>query len=184
MKSSYVMRARRFAAMVYPFIRNCSTIDEYNSAVARFNLVYHRNVRLAHGQTRIALITSDYVLKIDYGKKQGRFGGCVNECRAYQKAWNDGYAYLFARISPVMVNECVFYIMPRIEKIGAEFNDYSDACEFVTDEEREYLWDNFCDLHYNNFGWKNGHPVIVDYAFYLGDRVGDYPRDSSTSGWF
>lgn len=165
MKSSYVIRARQFAHDIYPFICDCKTVEDYCTAVENFNVAYHRSVRVACGQTRVALITSDYVLKLDYGRKAKRFGGCVSEYRAYQKVFNDGYAYLFAKINPVMVNEKVFYIMPRINGIGYERNGYDDAFDVVTDEEQDYLWDNFRDLHYENYGWKNKRPVIVDYAY-------------------
>ena len=160
----YVIRARQFAALIYPFIRNCVTVDDFECAVEAFNATYHRNVRMAHGQTRIALITSDYVLKIDYGTRQRMWGGCEEECRGYQMAFNDGYGYLFAPISRVMVNEKVYYIMPKITRIGETYNGYDDAYEKVNYEESNYLLNHFHDLHCRNYGWKDGHPVIVDYA--------------------
>lgn len=165
MKSSYIVRARQFAWDIYPFIRECKTVSDYEEAVENFNIINHRKVRVACGQTRVVLITSDYVLKIDYGTRQELYGGCENEHRAYQKVYNDGYAYLFARITPVMVNEKVYYIMPRIERIGAEFNDWNEAYDVVNDDESEYLYENFRDLHYENFGTRKGRPVIVDYAY-------------------
>jgi len=164
MKSSYIVRARHFAEMIYPFIVNCKTPNEYEQAVENFNILYKRNVRVAHGQTRIVLITSDYVLKVDYGAMGKMWGDSACELKAYNKAFNDGFAYLFARINSVMVNEKVYYIMPRIKDIGFEHNGYDDAYEVVTDEESDYLFENFRDLHYENYGWKDSHPVIVDYA--------------------
>lgn len=164
MKKSYVIRARHFAALIHPFIANCVTVEDFEDAVDNFNVMYHRNVRLAHGQTRIALITSDYVLKIDYGTRRSLWGGCEEECRGYQMAFNDGYGYLFAQISRVMVNEKVYYIMPRIKHIDEEYNNYEDAYDKVNNEECDYLFKHFHDLHCRNYGWKDGHPVIVDYA--------------------
>lgn len=166
MKSSYMVRARKFANAIYPYICDCKDVFEYQMAVRAFNADFHRSVRVANGQTRIALITSDYVLKIDYGTKQKFFGGCENEYRGYQKAFRDGFAYLFARISPVMVNEKVYYIMPRIDRIGHRYNGWHDAWDVVEGEESDYLYDNFNDLHFENYGWKDGKPVIVDYAFF------------------
>ena len=165
MITSYEVRARKFANDIYPYINNCKSPFEFETAVSRFNRINHRAVRVAYGQTRVALITSDYVLKIDYGTRSSLFGGCENEYQAYQKAYHDGFAYLFAKISPVMVKERVFYIMPRIERIGIEFNGFDEAWDVVkSDDERDYLYDNFSDLHHENFGWKHGKPVIVDYA--------------------
>jgi hypothetical protein len=164
MKSSYEIRARKFAQMIYPFITGCVTVDDYENAVENFNVMFHRNVRMAHGQTRIVLITSDYVLKIDYGKYGKRWGTCEDERKAYCKAVRDGYAHLFAKTVPYMVNERVFYIMPRINRIGAEYNGWDDAYDYVNGADYDYLYDNFRDLHYENFGWKNRRPVIVDYA--------------------
>ena len=164
MKSSYEVRARKFAQMIYPFITGCTTVSDYRNAVDNFNVVFHRKVRVAWGQTRVVLITSDYVLKIDYGKKGNRWGTCEDERKAYCKAVHDGFAHLFAKTTPYMVNELVFYIMPRIDRIGAEYNGWDDVYEYVDGDDCEYLFDNFRDLHYENFGWKNQHPVVVDYA--------------------
>lgn len=167
MKSSYEVRARHFAHQIYPFIHNCRTPEQYESAVNTFNEEKHRKVYVAYGQTRVALITSDYVLKIDYGRKSAIFGGCEDEYRAYQKVRRDGYSHLFAKISPVMVNEVVMYIMPRVDKIGARYNGWDEAWEAsdISCDETDYLNDNFFDLHYNNYGRLHGKLVIVDYAF-------------------
>ena len=32
------------------------------------------------------------------------------------------------------------------------------------DDERDFVMENFGDMHSANYGWKNGHPVIFDYA--------------------
>lgn len=181
MKSSYVVRARRFANDLYPFVKDCKTVDEYALAVEKYNSVKHRAVKVFSGATRVVFVTSDYALKVDYGKKVDIFGGCENECRAYAKVYRDGFAYLFARISPVMVNERVFYIMPRVERIGAKYNGWDQAWEKVNNEESDYLDANFCDLHYENYGWKNGKPIIVDYAFFVGN--GDNWRRHFSHMW-
>lgn len=165
--TSYEIRARKFAHQIYPYVTNCRKVSDYERAIWRFNVEHHRHVRVAHGQTRIALITSDYVLKIDYGRLQWKFGGCADERRAYQKVWKDGYAHLFAKITPFMVNEIVFYIMPRIKYVGEEYNGWDDVYEThgLTEEESDYLSENFYDLHQENYGHMNGRVVVVDYAF-------------------
>lgn len=165
--TSYEIRARKFARQIYPYVTNCRKVSDYTRAISRFNYEHHRKVRVAYGQTRVALITSDYVLKIDYGKLQHRFGGCADEYRAYQKVRRDGFAHLFAKIAPFMVNEIVFYIMPRVDGVGSEYNDYDDVYETygLTEEESDYLSENFYDLHCENYGHMNGRVVVVDYAF-------------------
>jgi len=170
MKSSYMVRARQFAQEIYPYISDCKSVEDFEWAVEVFNRFNHRAVKVANGLTRVALITSDYVLKIDYGTRQKDFGGCADEYRAYQRVFKDGYADLFARISAVMVNEKVYYIMPKIDRIGEEYNGDIEALDVVDADANDYLWEHFRDLHCNNFGWKNGNPVIVDYAYFIGDN--------------
>ena len=164
MKSSYVVRAREFANQIYPFICDCRTVDQYAEAVDNFNILFHRHVKVFSGATRVVLVTSDYVLKMDYGNRIRIFGGCESEKWAYQKVYNDGYARLFAPINSVMVKDRVFYIMPKVDRIGFDYNGYDDAMDVVSEEDADYLYENFHDLHYENYGWKDGLPVIVDYA--------------------
>lgn len=166
MKSSYEVRARRFLHEIYPFIKDCVTCGDYCLAVDKFNEVFHRAVRVRHGLTRIAIITSDYVIKIDCGNPINimRFGGCESEYYKYRKAVKDGYGYLFAKISPAMCGSKVAYIMPRIPDVGSEHSGYEDIYYWLSQEENDYVYDLCQDLHYENYGWKNGYPVIVDYA--------------------
>lgn len=164
MKSSYVIRAMRFAEQIYPFICDCKTVDQYYDAVNDFNFIYNRKVLIAHGMTRVVLITSDYVLKIDYGTNGRRWGGNAEEIKGYAIAHKHGYAYLFARPTPYMVNECVFCIMPRIRNVDCDKSEGEDVYYHVTEEEENFLYDHFADLHCENYGWKDDRPVIFDYA--------------------
>ena len=166
MKTSYEVRARLFLNQIYPFIKDCVDVGDYCEAVDKFNATFHRAVRIANGLTRVALITSDYVIKIDCGARHNisRFGGCENEYHKYQKIVRDGYGYLFAKISPVMRGDKVVYIMPRIHNVGSEHSNYEDVYYWLNEEENDYVYDICQDLHYNNYGWENGYPVIIDYA--------------------
>ena len=165
MANSYVIRAMKFAEMIYPFICDCRTVVEYCEAVDNFNAVYHRHVVLRHGQTRIALLTSDYVVKLDFGNRGKRWGTCSDEVKGYSRAFKAGFAYLFARPTSYMVNECVFYIMPRIHDVDGERSMDEDVYfHLEDDDERDFVMENFGDMHSANYGWKNGHPVIFDYA--------------------
>lgn len=161
--SNYEERAKKFIAQIYPFIKDCHDDSDFAFAISHFNKIYHRNVRMAYGSTRIAMITSDYVVKIDYdGWGTGRFGSCKDEVRMYRRAVKEGYAYLLAKITPYRKDyNRTFYIMPKISGIEKRFGD---AEEYLDDDEYDWLCSNIYDRHNQNYGWKNGHIVMIDYA--------------------
>ena len=161
--SSYEVRAIRFIQQIFSYISNCESVGGYWDAVQRFNADHNRKVVCDNGMTRVALITSDYVVKIDYSPKNiRRWGGGEQEMKFYQMASREGYAYLFAKIKPYYYRGQVFYIMPRINGIGSK---WGDADEYMTAEECDWCWDHsLCDLHNGNYGWKDGHVVIIDYG--------------------
>ena len=161
MESSYELRAQRFIRDIFPFIKGCDHAYEYRHAVDAFNASRHRKVSVEHGQTRVVLITSDYVVKIDYGTRARYYGGCEDELIMYNRAVEAGYDYLFAKISMYTYCGHDFYIMPRVEGIG-EAED--EAYDLVTPEECDWLYDNVNDLHCHNFGFVNGQVTLVDYA--------------------
>lgn len=164
MKQSYEDRAKRFIHDFYPFISECKTYYEFSQAVAAYNYVRRRHVIMSYGLTRIAFITSDYVVKINYAKSEynfDRFGDCEQEVETYLQAERDGFEYLFAKLSPYYYQEHNFYIMPRVYGIG---RTEEDADYYTTAEESDWLYDHVRDLHSNNYGWKNGHVLIIDYA--------------------
>ena len=163
MRNTYEVRAERFIHQLYDYICDCGNYREIENAISRFNYMNRRNVIFRHGLTRIAFITSDYVIKMDFGSgyNMTQFGGCENECRIYEEAVAEGYEYLFAKPTMVEYEGHNFYIMPRIRNIGRY--DY-DVSEYLTEEENDWVEERVFDLHYRNYGWKDGHPVIFDYA--------------------
>jgi hypothetical protein len=163
MASSYEVRAIRFIKQIFSYLDDCRTMDDYFNAVYRFNFDHSRKVRFAHGMTRIAFITSDYVIKLDYDPKNvKRWGGCEQEVKFYRMACEEGYGYLFAKIKPYYHRGRVFYIMPRVAGIGRSYND-ADA--YMTNEENAWCCDHeLYDLHNENYGWKGKHIVIIDYG--------------------
>lgn len=163
MKSNYVARAKKFLEQVYPYIKDCEDEWDLDKALRKFNQDYHRKVQTNSGSTRVVMITSDYVIKYDYdGWGKGTWGTCKDEVRMYRKAKRDGYAHLFAEITPVRANyNKTFYIMPRINGVG-RYED--DAIEYVDGNEFMYLYHNVNDLHNGNYGWKDKHIVMIDYA--------------------
>lgn len=166
MKGTYEERAKKFIAQIYPLLKNAYNSHSSREAVVNsFNHWYHRNVKYAHGLTRYALITSDYVVKVDYDAHYvERYGGCEKELQFYAQAEADGFSYMFAKITLYQYEGVNFYIMPRIHGIGR--HEY-DADEYMTPEEYDWCLDhNLSDLHNGNYGWKDGHIVIIDYAAY------------------
>lgn len=164
MKSNYVVRAIKFIERIFPLIENCECGEDYEWAMKWYNTEHNRKVRVAWGQTRIAILSSDYVIKIDYGSNSCRWGDCESEYKHYLEAVHDGFDYLFAAITPVTIEGRTFYIMPRINGVASDRSNYYDVDEWLTEEERDWVWDHIYDVHYENYGWKNRHPVIIDYA--------------------
>lgn len=164
MKSNYVDRAVKFIEKILPLIEDCECGEDYEWVMNRYNRKYNRKVRVAWGQTRIAILCSDYVIKIDYGTNSCRWGDCESEYEHYLEAVRDGFDYLFAAITPVKVEGRTFYIMPRINGVASDRSADYDVDEWLTEEERDWVWDHIRDVHYENYGWKNRYPVIIDYA--------------------
>lgn len=162
-RTDYLTRAKRFIRMIEPYLRDGGLENKWKAekAIQNFNRRYSRKVMVAAGLTRIVFISSDYVVKVDYGCENIWFGGCENEVSVYEKAKKDGYDYLFAPITRYEYGGQNWYIMPRIGGIGRyEYNAFS----FLTWEECEWVEAHIGDLHEYNYGWRNNRPVIFDYA--------------------
>ena len=160
-KTDYTTRAMKFIAQIAPYVEKCYDESTYKMAVARYNRDHHRKVRVASGLTRVALITSDYVIKFNYGEFVTCYGGCEQEMDVYAQAEYDGFEYLFAKITKIIYQGKNYYIMPRIYGVGR--TEY-DVYEYLNEDESDWLDEHVRDLHNYNYGWKNGHPVIIDYA--------------------
>ena len=163
MKNDYRIRAMRFIEQVYPYIENCDN-DPFTCrrAIMRFNATRSRRVIVAHGVSRIALITSDYVIKFDYDSEEvERVGGNESEEKFYAFAKKYGFSHLFAETTSYAYGNKIFYIMPRINNIGKY---ESDVYWFLNTEDRDFVRDYLYDMHNFNYGWKDGYPVIIDYA--------------------
>ena len=160
MKTDYISRACKFINQIFPYISSdLNNVLKVSAGVKMFNKVYHRKVIFNSGIVRCALITSDYAIKWDYSAfYRERFGGCEDEVKRYKQAVKDGYDYLFAEITPVMVCGKKWYIMPRINNIGTSNLK-------LTFDERDYIdYLGVTDLHEDNYGSYKGKPIIIDYA--------------------
>lgn len=162
MKSDYKRRAVRFIKMLLPYLVNCdlTSIREVHTAVERFNRAHNRHVKMYNGIARIALVTSDYVIKFDYDECQTRyFGGCYEEYCAYENALQEGYAHFLAEITPFCIGKYNFYIMPRVSLKHSEYME-----DYITTEEYYFLNRKFSDLHEENWGILKGKLKLIDYA--------------------
>ena len=121
MKSDYRVRATRFLRAILPYIEDVlMDIYEVEERVKDYNRDHSRKVEVVWGSARIALITSDYVVKFDYDPEEvDSIGGCMNEMELYAQAKAEGFAYLFAEITPFLYSGRMFFIMPRIRGIGS-----------------------------------------------------------------
>lgn len=164
MKSDYRVRARRFLETIYPLIANhLNSPYECKRIIRTYNTQHSRRISVGYGVARIAIVTSDYVIKFDYDKYEvARVGGCQSEVEFYQFAKSEGFEYMFAEITPFEYMGRTFYIMPRIN--GIMKKKYCYAEEFFDGEERNFLDNYLNDLHDENYGWYNRTPVIFDYA--------------------
>ena len=165
MRSSYEVRAQRFIEELFPYLLYCVDCEDYLGAVLDYMVDHpHRNVEFDHGMTRVAFITSDYVVKVDYSDDNvARFGGGEKEIEFYSMAETEGMAYLFAKISRYDYCGQTFYIMPRVKGVGA--GGWHDAWDYMTDEETDWCLDhNLYDLHSKNFGLYKGKITIIDYG--------------------
>lgn len=164
MKSNYEERAKRFIHSIYNYITDCVEPEDFEQAMYFYNCEYNRKVIVQHGLTRVALITSDYVIKINCGtlRNLNDFGDCEKEVELYEMAEEEGFDYLLAKITPYYYGDMVFYIMPRIHGVG---RTYEDANYYMTFAELDWCAEKrLFDLHNGNYGWRNKHICLIDYA--------------------
>lgn len=165
MRSSYEVRAQKFIRMLDAYLIGCVDAEDYEDASYSFMINHpNRKIRFDHGMTRVAFITSDYVVKIDYDEDNvSLFGGCEDEVRFYEVAEREGMAHLFAKISRYDYNGHTYYIMPKIT--GINENRWEEAWYYMTREECEWCSNhNLGDLHCKNYGLVNGKVRIIDYG--------------------
>lgn len=125
------------------------------------------NMELHSGMTRFVMCAKDFVVKIDNRHRMSqytKFGGCYTEYKNWQMVQDDGMEHLFAAVNRIKVGHHFYYVMPVITSIEDECSDLWDT-DLVTEEESEYLMDNFCDLHCGNYGVDDeGNIKIFDYS--------------------
>lgn len=162
----YIERAKDFIHQIFPYIEECIQPWAVHQKVVKFNNDYDRHVKVCNGLSRIALITSDYVVKFDYDPDEvDSIGGCGNEFELYYEAKVEGFDYLFAEITPYQYKDHQFYIMPRINGVGS---GHHYAEHYMNEEEKGFCRKHrITDLHSNNYGFRNGKVCLIDYACHL-----------------
>lgn len=170
MYNSYERNAQNFIKRFFPylveFLTSTKNLYFHSRNVEKVLYTqYKRRVLILHGISRIAFITSNYVIKFDYNSDDD-FGNSETEYKFYQIAEREGYSYMFAKISKFTYNGYTFYIMPRVKGI----NEHRvGAWRYMTDDERDFC-DTYelNDLHGGNFGIEHGQLIIFDYASWGG----------------
>lgn len=169
MKRDYRIRAQKFFRDFYPYLLAQDSFyctDCVERAIERY-IADHpsRKVDFACGSARFAIITSDYVIKWDYDNDNVfEIGGCEDEVKFYRFARENGFAHLFAEITPSEYHGFDFYIMPRAYRIGYRCHRGMDISYYISWDEARWLVEHVRDLHSFNWGFVHNAPVVIDYA--------------------
>ncbi len=158
MTTDYITRAIRFIHQIAPYLSNPTCLDDTYWDMMEFNKNCRRRVIMCNGATRIALITSDYVVKLDYSSVE-LYGGCERELEFYQYACKRGYGEYVAAVTKVSYMGINFYVYPRAKYIGRTY-----IWKTMPHDAYEWVIRNVRDLHSENVGIINGHGVVIDYA--------------------
>ena len=165
MRNSYETRAQKFIQQIASYIKDCEDYCDLEYAICDFMMDNpRRKISVSHGMARMVLITSDYVVKMDYNPDWVEsVGGGEKEVEFYSMAENEGMEYLFAKVSRYKYNGKTYYIMPRVH--GIRPDNWRDAyCYMTREEEKWCMKHRLYDLHSMNYGFRDGHVCIFDYA--------------------
>ena len=160
MKTSYEIRAMKFAKILSLLFKDCVSLADFKCAIKKYNETHRYPLHWDYGISRVAIIRSDYVIKFNYGYNRS-FGDCFSERRVYELAERDGMSHLLAKTTIVSFNGYSCAIMPRIKGINNEHKYWVEHC---TADEYLWLYEHVFDLHSGNVGYKNGRVCVIDYA--------------------
>lgn len=161
---TYEERAMDFIKELYE-VKGKNTFEK-NYGVRRIVSEYlslhpRRRVKVEEGAARTAIITSDYVIKIDTGYPD-TYGGCEQEMEFYDYACDSGMEYLLAKPTLFKYKRINFYIYPRV-RVQTSMKHRRDWYSELTYDEQSFV-DEICDLHAGNIGFLHGRLCIIDYA--------------------
>lgn len=160
MKTSYEVRAMRFAKILAKLFENCVSLADYEKMISIYNQNHSIPLNYSYGISRIAIIRSDYVIKFDYGYEKF-YGDCTSEQRVYEQAVEDGMEYLLAKSTAFSLFGHNGSIMPRIKGVDNRHKHWEEHC---TADEYLWLYEHIFDLHSGNVGYKNRKVCVIDYA--------------------
>ena len=140
------------------------SIDEIDGFLSDYeNIINDSNIHFSAGISRVAIIDklNKRVYKFDYGFC-GVCGSCETEYNLYHDIISRDKTLIdfFAPIDKI--NENV-YVMPYIEDVGNA--RYGTIDYYLTEEEYKHIRQYVKDMHRGNFGFIDGKPVLIDYAF-------------------
>lgn len=168
-RTSYDVRAKHFIEQIYPFLYKHTNKFRHieptkvNDAIRDFDTHYSRKVMVYCGCSRIAIISSDYVIKMDITECYNGFGDCNAELSFYQKAKQEGYANYFCPIESYSYKDITFYIMPKVRRTS-EYDSKPYFEDLIPDDAVYWISERVYDIHKGNYGFFHKHPVIIDYA--------------------
>lgn len=131
------------------------TVEEYQMSHLR------RNIKVTSGAARTAIITSDYVIKIDTGRPD-IYGGCEQEIDFYDYACDCGMEHLLAKPTLFRYKKIDFYVYPRA-RVLTDMARSKNWYNKLTYDEQSFV-DEINDLHKGNVGFLHGKVCIIDYA--------------------
>ena len=161
---TYVERAEDFIKELFEYKGKNTFKKEYGirRIVGEYRTVHpRRRIEVSSGAARTAIITSDYVIKIDTGYP-GTYGGCEQEMEFYDYACDSGMEYLLAKPTLFKYKRMNFYIYPRASVYASMRHSRNWYGELTYDEQS--FVDEICDLHAGNIGFIHGRLCIIDYA--------------------
>lgn len=163
---NYEQRAIKFANYLAKLFQDCVYCDDFEWVLKRYNRTHSRQLKWAHGVSRIAIIRADYVIKFDFQPEgywaNGKAGNCYSEVEVYQMAIEDGMEHLLAKPTVCESYGHTFSIMPRINRVNDEQRSWWYFC---TSEEYNWLDEHINDLHDGNVGYRRGKVCVIDYAW-------------------
>lgn len=162
-KTNYEERAYKFAVRTLSkLFENCLFEHEFMNAIGQYNDTHIRKLQFASGISRIVIIRSDYVVKVDYNPDPDSWGGCRSEENLYKRACGEGMDYLLAKTTVFELRGHTFAIMPKINDTHNKKKDWYDYCN-----EKECMWilENIEDRHCGNYGFRNGKVCFIDYGW-------------------
>ena len=153
---TYVERAEDFIKELLEYKGKNTFKKEYGirRTVGEYRTVHpRRRIEVSSGAARTAIITSDYVIKIDTGCP-GTYGGCEQEMKFYDYACDSGMEYLLAKPTLFKYKRMNFYIYPRASVYASMRHSRNWYGELTYDEQS--FVDEICDLHAGNIGFLHG----------------------------